>query len=314
MRVAVAGGTGVVGCHVVQRLHDEGHTAVVLARRHGVDLTSGSGLEAALDGADALVDVVNVATMRRSDAIDFFSQVARNLVSGAERSGGHLVSLSIVGIDAMPTGYYAGKLAQERVLLDGGGPVTVLRATQFHEFAGQVLARTPGPVAVVPRMRVQPIAAREVAGSLVELASGPPLGRAPDLAGPAEEQMVEMARRLLRARGSRRVVVPVRLPGPGGKAAASGSALPVGIGPRGAQTFDEWLAGDDARPGCDGADRPRSRRGAGHRRLASAHRPEEGPDLLGEEGRLLEGGEVAASGRLAPVADVGELPGRPVSR
>jgi len=248
MRVAVAGGTGVVGRHVVRGLQDSGHTPVVLARELGVDLTSGVGLDAALDGAEAIIDVVNVATLRRADAVDFFSRTAGNLVAAVERNGvGHLVTLSIVGIDAMPTGYYAGKLAQERVLLECGGPVTVVRATQFHEFAGQVLDRTPGPVALVPRMRTQPIAAREVAASLVELASGPPMGRAPDLAGPVEEQLVDMTRRMLRARGSRRVVVPVRLPGPGGKAAASGAALPEGPGPRGTQTFDEWLAGEDGR-------------------------------------------------------------------
>ena len=248
MRVAVAGGTGVVGRHVVRRLHDTGHMPVVLARRCGVDLTSGAGLDAALDGTDAVIDVVNVATLRRAEAIDFFSGVARYLVSAAERNGvAHMVSLSIVGIEAIPTGYYAGKLAQEQVLLERGGPVTVQRATQFHEFAGQVLARPAGPVALVPRMQVQPIAAREVAASLVDLASGPPRGRAPDLAGPVEEQLVEMARRVLRARGSRRVVVPVRLPGPGGRAAASGSALPGGPGPRGCQTFDEWLVGQDGR-------------------------------------------------------------------
>jgi uncharacterized protein YbjT (DUF2867 family) len=126
-------------------------------------------------------------------------------------------------------------------------PWTVLRATQFHEFAEQTLDRVPGPFAVVPRMRTQPIAAREVARQLVTLATGPAQGMAPDLAGPRVEQLVDMVRRLLRARGERRLVVPVRMPGAVGAAMTGDGQLPVADaadvpGARGGQTFDEWLA------------------------------------------------------------------------
>ncbi len=67
-------------------------------------------------------------------------------------------------------------------------------------------------------MRTRPVAAREVAQHLVKLASGPAQGMAPDLAGPRVEQLVDMVRQLLRARGERRVVVPVRMPGAVGAA------------------------------------------------------------------------------------------------
>ena len=63
-----------------------------------------------------------------------------------------------------------------------------------------------------------------------------------DLAGPEEHDLVDLARRLLRARGSRRVVLPVRPPGAAGRAMARGALLPTGPGPRGTQTFDAWLA------------------------------------------------------------------------
>lgn len=83
----------------------------------------------------------------------------------------HHIALSIVGVDRVGCwGYYAGKLAQEKLVLAGPVPATVLRATQFHEFTGQVLAGTRGSLAVVPRMRVQPVAAREVGQVLAELA------------------------------------------------------------------------------------------------------------------------------------------------
>lgn len=246
MKVAVAGGTGLVGRHVVTALSDGGHEPVVLARSRGVDLTTGAGLDEALSGADAVIDVSNVTTTRRRTAIDYFTTSTRMLLAAGQRSGvAHHVVLSIVGVDRVNFGYYEGKRAQEELVLAGPVPATVLRATQFHEFAGQLLARSPGPLAVVPRMRVQPVAAREVGRALAELAVGDAVGLAPDLAGPAVHEVVDLARQLLRARGSRRRVLAVRLPGAAGKAMANGALLPTVPGPRGRQSFQDWLASDD---------------------------------------------------------------------
>ncbi|WP_405948961.1 NAD(P)H-binding protein [Streptomyces prunicolor] len=253
MRVAVAGGTGLVGRYVVEELVAAGREPVVLSRSRGVDLVSGgggAGLDAALDGVDAVVDVSNVTTTSARKSVAFFDAVGRNLLEAGERAGvRHHVVLSIVGIDRVGLGYYRGKLRQESVVKDGPLPWTVLRATQFHEFAEQTLDRVPGPFAVVPRMRTQPIAAREVARQLVRLATGPAQGMAPDLAGPRVEQLVDMVRRLLRARGERRLVVPVRMPGAVGAAMTGDGQLPVADagaadvpGARGSETFDEWLA------------------------------------------------------------------------
>jgi hypothetical protein len=63
MRVAVAGGTGLVGRYVVEELAAAGLEPVVLARSRGVDLVTGAGLEAAMAGVEAVVDVSNVTTM-----------------------------------------------------------------------------------------------------------------------------------------------------------------------------------------------------------------------------------------------------------
>ena len=242
MRVAVAGGTGVVGRHVVQVLQEQRHEAVVLARSAGVDLVTGSGLQ--LDGVDAVVDCANIATLRRSPAERFFATTTRTLVQAGARAGvRHHVVLSIVGIDRVDTGYYAGKRRQEAEALAGEVPVTVVRATQFHEFAGQVLDRGAGPVRLVPRMRVQPVAAREAAEVLVEVALGEPAGRAPDLGGPDVHELADLARRVAAARGVR--VLPVRLPGGAGRAMAGGALLPGPGSRHGRTTFDDWLAAQD---------------------------------------------------------------------
>jgi uncharacterized protein YbjT (DUF2867 family) len=252
MRVAVAGGTGLAGRHVVEALTAGGHRPVVMARSHGVDLLTGDGLDAALASVDAVIDVSDVKTASRKSAEAFFETAGRNLLAAEERAGvRHHVALSIVGIDDVGLGYYRGKLRQEERVKAASVPWTVLRATQFHEFAGQSLALVPGPVAFVPRTRSQPVAVREVAAALADLAAGRPLGMAPEIAGPREESLPDIARRLLRARGTRRPVLTTRLPGAVGRALADGALLPTGTGPRGKQTFDAWLAAEGA--GADGA-------------------------------------------------------------
>jgi uncharacterized protein YbjT (DUF2867 family) len=242
VRIAVAGGTGVVGRHTVDAVRAAGHEAVVLARSTGVNLSTGVGLIEALDGADAVIDTSNVTTSSRKKSIAFFGAATRSLVEAAAKTGTpHVVALSIVGIDQVPLGYYAGKLRQEQRLAGSDVPYSILRATQFHEFAGQILDRLPGPVAVVPKMRMQPVAAAEGGQVLAELAAGR-LTPMTQLAGPAEEFLPDLVRRLLHARGSRKPVLAVRLPVKGGKAMSTGGNLPTGDYRRGIQTFEEWLA------------------------------------------------------------------------
>ena len=242
MKIAVAGGTGVVGAYTVAAARAAGHETVALARSSGVDITSGTGLAAALDGVDAVIDVANLASTRAKPATRFFEAGTRNLIA-AGKAGGvqHHVLLSIVGIDSVEYGYYAGKRAQEKAALDSGAPVSILRATQFHEFPAQLLDRMRGPVAIMPRMRVQTVAAREVADALVALAAGTPVGRAPDLAGPEERQLTDLARLILDKRGSRKPLWKVTIPGAAGTAMRSGALIPTG-GTRGVLTFDQWLA------------------------------------------------------------------------
>ncbi|GEP33414.1 3-beta hydroxysteroid dehydrogenase [Nocardioides szechwanensis] len=241
MRIAVAGGTGVVGHHVVEVARERGHHVVVLSRSEGVDLTTGAGLTERLDGVDAVIDTTNQVSQRRADSEAFFGGVTRTLLS-AEAAAGvrHHVVLSIVGIDDVDSGYYAGKRLQERIAAEGPVPWSVLRATQFHEFAEQALGFVRvGPFSLVPRMLSQPVAAREVGEALVDLAEGDPAGQAPELAGPERLQMVDLARKV--AHGRR--VVPVRVPGAAGRAMRTGALVPTGDGPRGRVTFDAWLAG-----------------------------------------------------------------------
>ncbi|NHC46146.1 SDR family oxidoreductase [Motilibacter aurantiacus] len=242
MTIAVAGGTGLMGRLVIQELRSSGCTPVVLSRSHGVDLTTGRGLDAALDGADAVVDVGNVTTTSRARSLGYFGTATSHLLDASARAGvRHLVALSVVGVDRVGLGYYAGKLRQEELLAAGGGPWTVLRATQFHEFAGQLLSGVRGPLVPVPRMLSRPVAAREVAAELVRLVQREPQGMATPIAGPEQLMMPEMVRRLLSAQGSRRLVIPVPVPGATGRALSGGGLLPEGDFVHAKQTYDEYL-------------------------------------------------------------------------
>jgi len=245
MRIAVAGGTGVVGSHVVDALRAEGSDAVVLSRRTGVDLTAGAGLDAALDGVDAVIDTANVTTVSAGVATRFFEAATGNLVAAAARARvAHVVLLSIVGIDRIPHDYLAGKLAQERVVETGTVPWTILRATQFHEFAGQVFDRAKvGPLHVAPRGRVQPVAAREVGAHLAALAAGAPQGRAADLAGPREERLDDMVKAYARRTGHGGWIPSVSLPGGQMKGMRAGLGLPGPGAVLGTETFAQWLDG-----------------------------------------------------------------------
>jgi uncharacterized protein YbjT (DUF2867 family) len=231
-----------VGRMVVAAAREAGHEPVILARSAGVDLMTGAGLEPALDGADVVVDVSNVTATSARRSTAYFGQTTRRLLDAGKRAGvKHHLALSIVGCDRVDFGYYLGKRRQEQLVLEADVPGSVLRATQFHEFAGQLLTRLPGPVKAVPLMRSQPVAAREVAEALVGLAVQAPVGMAPELAGPQEEDMTVLARRVLRAEGRRALVVPLRLPGATGRAMAGTGLLPTGPGMRGSETFDAWL-------------------------------------------------------------------------
>ena len=117
LTIAVAGGTGTVGKHVVDVARRRGHEVVVLSRRRGTDLVAGTGLDDALRGVDVVIDVTSQATQDSGESRAFFGAVTRHLLAAEARTDvGHHVALSIVGIDEAPTGYYAGKALQEELV------------------------------------------------------------------------------------------------------------------------------------------------------------------------------------------------------
>ncbi len=250
VRVAVVGGDGSVGRPLIEALRRSGHSAVVLTRASGADVLTGAGLDAALAGVDAVVDVTGAPAGRARTARDAERACAAatdRLMDAGRRTGvRHHVVLSIVGLDRAEGGpEWAGKRAQEERALTGRVPATVVRATAFHDVAADVVALTrDGDTARVPPLLLQPVAATDVALVLVETAVGPPRGRAPDVAGPQTQDLVDMARRTLAARGQHLDLVPSWRGVPYGVEMAGEVLLP-GRGARLAPTtFQDWLLDD----------------------------------------------------------------------
>jgi len=141
-------------------------------------------------------------------------------------------------------------------MLSGPIPVRVLRAAQFHEFVTQLVEwGTQGDVSYMQKMRTQPVAARTVAEALVDLATSPESARAPgssgapisEIAGPQEQDLVDMARRLVARRGDPLRIEAVSDPSdPDRDVFEKGGLLPGPGAMLAGPTFEGWLDTDDA--------------------------------------------------------------------
>ncbi|WP_052207000.1 SDR family oxidoreductase [Sinomonas humi] len=272
--VLVTGGTGTLGRQVVARLREAGQSVRVLTRRAPAsddgdtyvsgDLTTGAGIEAAVDGVRT---VVHCAGTQKGDG-----EKARLLVRAASAAGvTHLVFISVVGADAIPVAsavdraafaYFASQRDAERVVEASGIPWTTLRATQFYDLTLlTVRAMAKLPVIPVPRgFRFQPVDSGEVADRLVELALGSPAGLVLDLAGPTVYPMQSLIRSYLEATRQRRVLLPIPVPGRAARAIRAGANLAPNraVGHR---TWEDFLASTVGGTTYSGSHGPNGSRG-----------------------------------------------------
>ena len=267
--VLVTGGTGDLGGALADRLIAAGHAVRIMSRRAApasdgtntapsggfgpgppagrawaqASLETGDGLAAAVDGLGCVAHCAS-SPFRQTKQVDVDG--TRRLLDACTTAGvGHVLYISIVGIDKVPNPYYIHKLAAERVIEAAGVPYTILRATQFHtlldRFLGDALLRFP--IGVVPgAFRFQPIDTGEVADRMCELVDAGPSGRVEDIGGPAVLRADDLARSWIAATGRRRLVLPLPAVGK----IASGFRQGLNCAPDktyGRITWTEWLDG-----------------------------------------------------------------------
>lgn len=258
MHILIAGGTGSAGRVLARHAGSAGHRVTVLSRtpptrpiadvRHVTgNLIDGSGLDDAVRSVDAVVDLSNTPATDRTTATRFFTEGTRQLMAAEERGGvGHHLSVSIVGVDAFPSGYYHAKVAQEGAVRTAsqrtGVGHTIARITQFHDFAALVLQRfRRGPLVLAPPLLVRPVHLDDVARHLLRLIDSGPVGTADELSGPRDEDLLGMTRRLAASTRRRLLVLPAPLLGATRRANNAHVLRPAG-GVHGTITFDAWLA------------------------------------------------------------------------
>ena len=141
----------------------------------------------------------------------FFETSTRNLLTYEAAAGvGHHVALSVVGTERLlESGFFRAKLAQENLIKASSIPYTIVRATQFFEFAKQIADfSTVGNQVRLPSALIQPMASDDVASAMARFATTSPVNRTVEIGGPEVFRLDELARRDLAARRDSREVIP----------------------------------------------------------------------------------------------------------
>jgi uncharacterized protein YbjT (DUF2867 family) len=245
MKIVVIGGTGLIGTKLVNNLRERGQEVLAASPKSGVNTFTGEGLAQALTGAQVVVDVANAPNWEDKAVMEFFQTAGRTLLA-AEATAGvrHHVALSIVGDDRLPaSGYLRAKVAQENLIKESRIPFTIVRSTQFFEFAkGLVQSATEGQTVRLSSALMQPIAADDVAAALTDVALAEPLNGTIEIAGPEPIRMDEIARRFLSAtRDPRKVTTDVNALYFGTELDDQ-SLVPRGKARLGSTHFADWLS------------------------------------------------------------------------
>lgn len=240
MRVVVVGG-GISGAAISRAVETRGCSVTQLSRSTGFDVLRDDAT-AAVAGADVIVEATGQFTTSRNAATQFFTGSTRAIGRAAGAVGARHVLLSIVNCmrpEVQGYGYFAGKTAQEAVARSVSPHLTIVRSTQWFEFARQNLERMRfGPVALIPGMTIAPVALDAVAAVIADVAVGERSAGKVEVAGPDATTLWSMTKALPNLG-----VTPVLLPIPGrmGRAFRDGALLPAReteiVGPR----FQDWI-------------------------------------------------------------------------
>lgn len=252
MKVLITGGTGSLGQILTRTIAGEGYAARILSTRPReisdpedvewavADLVSGEGLYEAVEGAEAVIHLAS--DFKNAEAVDVAG--TRRLVEASHACGvKHLVYISIVGIDDIPTRYYRRKREAESIIESSGVPHSIQRSTQFHSFVDNLLskaARVPLLMPLPTNFKFQSVDETEVARRLARCLADGPRGRLVDFGGPEVRTLGEMAETWMEVKGIHKKLIHLPLPGGAAKALRAGrNTAPDGV--CGTIRWREWL-------------------------------------------------------------------------
>lgn len=210
MKIVVIGGSGLIGTKLVNKLRQHGHEVVAASPASGVNTITGEGLAEALAGAQVVVDVANSPSFEDKAVLEFFETSGRNLLAAEATAGvGHHIALSVVGTDRLlESGYFRGKMAQEKLIKASKIPYTIVRSTQFFEFLDSIAqSGSNGQTVRLSPALVQPIASDDVAAALTDVTLGAPVNGTIEVAGPERISLAELVQRFLSAKQDARQVI-----------------------------------------------------------------------------------------------------------
>lgn len=245
MKFVVVGGTGFIGSKVVAKLLASGHEVVAAAPDNGVNTVTGEGLDEAMAGAHAVLDVTNSPTFDPQGILDFFRKSTSNqLAAEKDAHVRHHVLLSIVGTEKLPDNdYLKGKAAQENLVEGSGVPFTIVRATQFMEYLGTIADHgNIGNETHISTANVQVIAANDLVDELCDILTGDPANGIVQVAGPDREPMSDVVARYLKAKGDTRTVRADADAIYFGSRLDANTIVPDGNVRLGRTTFDQWIS------------------------------------------------------------------------
>lgn len=247
MKVVIIGGSGLIGKKLAGLLQQAGHDVTAASPSSGVNSVTGEGLDAALAGAQVVVDVSNSPSFEDTAVLNFFKASAQNLATAEAKAGvRHHVALSVVGADRVPdSGYLRAKVAQESIIRSAGVPYTIVRATQFFEFMNAIAyTNTEGQNVRLPSAPLQPIAATDVAAALADVVNAnKPLNGICDIAGPEAVPLDDLIRRVFKTNPQEtRTVVTDENATYFGSKLDQRSLVPLGEARIGKISLEQWLA------------------------------------------------------------------------
>jgi len=245
MKIVIIGGTGLIGSKTVERLRKRGHDVIAASPNSGVNAITGEGLAEALAGAEVVLDLANSPSFEDKAVLEFFQISGHNLLAAEKLAGvKHHVALSVVGTERLQeSGYFRGKLAQEKLIKASGVPYTIVHSTQFMEFlAGIVQSGTVGQTVRLSPAYIQPIVSDDVADVMADVALSAPANATIEIAGPERARLSDLVRRYLKAMKDPRTVeadAEAKYFG----ASLNDQSLVSDNNPRlGSITFDQWFA------------------------------------------------------------------------